>query len=185
MKLFNKKERETRFVLLFSFLQMLIVRKIVAVNISAKKSDKSPAGQFLICSMMIAAGVILTGCQSIRSERMSSYSGAKKELAVNVQDSSRSVNAVQPVIKTEGPVEQCQRELIALGKINAAMYEKRRVAFSGLLKNASLYSSLRQDINSQTKETVDALYKYKTQKLCHDIEQDLQQALISYGENLQ
>lgn len=185
MEFFNKKGRKTKFVPLFLCLQEWIVRKRVSVNTSAQQRAKSRAAQLLMFSMMIVGGIVLTGCQSIRSDLMSSHSGAKKELTVDVQDSSRSVNPLKPENKTEGPVEQCQRELSALGKINVDMYEKRRVAFSGLLKNASVYSSLRQDINSQTKETVDALYKYKTQKLCHDIEQDLQQALISHGENLQ
>lgn len=185
MKFFNKKGRETRFVPLFYCLQGMIVRKIFSVNTPAQEAEKSPVTQIFICCMMIAGGIILTGCQSIRSDLMSSHRAAKKELTMDVQDSSRSVNTLKPENKSEGPVEQCQRELNALGKINTDMYEKRRVAFSGLLKNASVYSSLRQDINSQTKETVDALYKYNTQKLCHDIEQDLQQALISHGENLQ
>jgi hypothetical protein len=185
MKFFNKKGREIRFASLFSFLQALIIRKRVSANILAQEREKNIVSQCVIGSMMIAGGIILTGCQSVGPDDISSHSGAKKEVVVDVRDSSMPVNAVQPVIKAEGPVEQCQRELNALGKINTDMYEKRRAAFSGLLKNASVYSSLRQDINSQTKETVDALYKYKTQKLCHDIEQDLQQALISHGENLQ
>jgi len=185
MEFFNKKGRKTRFMPLFFCLQGGIIRKRVAVNTSAQQREKSPVTQLIIGSMMIAGGIVLTGCQSISSDLMSSHSGAKKELTVDMRDSSRSVNTVKSEKKTEGPVEQCQRELSALGKINTDMYEKRRIAFSGLLKNASVYSSLRQDINSQTKETVDALYKYKTQKLCHDIEQDLQQVLISHGENLQ
>ncbi len=185
MKFFNKKGRETRFVPLFFCLHKWVFSKRILVNTSAQKREKSRAAQLLMFSMMMAGGIVLTGCQSIRSGDVRGRSGAKKQLTVDVRDSSRPVDTVKPENKTEGPVEQCQRELSALRKINADMYEKRRAAFSGLLKNVSVYSSLREDINSQTKETVDALYKYKTQKLCHDIEQDLQQALISHGENLQ
>lgn len=185
MRFFNKKGCVARFVSLFSCQPWRVVRKIFSVNSIAQEKEKCPVEKSFIGSMIVAGGIVLTGCQGIGPGDISSSSEAKKDLAQDAHSSSMTVNVAQAGMKTEGPVEQCQRELSALGKINTDMYEKRRVAFSGLLKNASVYSSLRQDINNQTKETVDALYKYKTQKLCHDIEQDLQQALISHGENLQ
>lgn len=184
MIFFNKKLQKLR-VLLFTYMTGLIGNNRILFKINAQKKEKFLMVKSFLLSMIIAVGFILAGCQSAEPGDINARAVEKEQSTADAGSLRKGVNTVHPVLKKEGPVEQCQRELSALGKINPSMYEKRRVAFSGLLKNASVYSSLRQDINSQTKETVDALYKYKTQKLCHDIEQDLQQALISYGENLQ
>jgi hypothetical protein len=83
----------------------------------------------------------------------------------------------------EGEATACQRELLALSKVSQSAYSQKKAAFDALLSSASVYTSVRGDIGSQTRETMDALYKYKTQKLCSDIEQSVRQSLISRGEN--
>jgi hypothetical protein len=77
----------------------------------------------------------------------------------------------------------CQQELLALSKVNQAAYAQRKASFDDLLASASVYTNVRGDIGEDTRTTMDALYKYKTQKLCSDIEQSVRQALINRGEN--
>lgn len=84
----------------------------------------------------------------------------------------------------EGIVSVCQRELLALSKVNQNAYAQKKVAFENLLNSASIYTAVRNDIGGSTKDTMDSLYKYKTQKLCSDIEQAVRQSLISRGENI-
>ncbi|AST78850.1 TPA: hypothetical protein JD342_18395 [Citrobacter freundii] len=67
--------------------------------------------------------------------------------------------------------------------MNQHQYAKKKAAFDQLLDSASVYTSVREDIGSQTRDTMDALYKYKTQKLCSDIEQTVRQSLINRGES--
>lgn len=88
-----------------------------------------------------------------------------------------------PQSSPEGSVSTCQRELVALSKINPRMYAQKKNSFTELLASASVYTAVRNDIASQTKDTMDAFYKFKTQKICSDIEQAVRQALINRVEN--
>jgi len=78
----------------------------------------------------------------------------------------------------------CQRELIALSKVNQRSYAQKKAEFDLLLSRASVYTSVRDEIGAQTKDTMDALYKFKTQKLCSDIEIAVRQSLLSTGESI-
>ena len=78
----------------------------------------------------------------------------------------------------------CQQELLALSKVNQTAYAQRKASSDNLLASASVYTNIRGDISEDTRTTMDALYKYKTQKLCSDIEQSVRQSLINRGENV-
>lgn len=130
---------------------------------------KGKTTRFVHISRLLLCGLVLSGCQNHQTES-SSVNTAKMGQAAH----SDGDNALS----------QCQQELVALSKINPTAYNDRRLAFDGLLKSAALYGSVRKDINDQTKSTVDALYKFKTQKLCQQVEQDINQTLIDRGENL-
>lgn len=127
----------------------------------------------------------LAGCQN---------STAESSEAVNGSSSAVSAPLPEPKIATssqtgkaddapQGTASLCQRELIALSKVNKNTYAKKKGEFDSLLSSASVYTSVRDEIGGQTRDTMDALYKYKTQKLCNDIEQSVREALISKGEN--
>jgi hypothetical protein len=77
----------------------------------------------------------------------------------------------------------CQRELTALAGIDKRLYTDKKAAFDALLASASTYIAVRGDIDMQTRESMDALYKYRTQKMCGDINRTVQQALMKQGEN--
>lgn len=95
------------------------------------------------------------------------------------QQSKISVNK-----PSEKGVAICQSQLLALSKLNNELYLQKKKGFDNLISGASVYTTVREDIDIETKETLDALYKFKTQKLCNDIEQTLRQTLITQGENI-
>lgn len=95
------------------------------------------------------------------------------------QQSKISVNK-----HSEKGVAICQSQLLALSKLNNELYLQKKKVFDNLISGASVYTTVREDIDIETKETLDALYKFKTQKLCNDIEQTLRQTLITQGENI-
>lgn len=141
-----------------------------------------------IINVLVVTGVLLiSGCQS--GEAQEPVNVAQKVAPAPSQTASlpapqMTSPAAEEPSAGEGAATVCQRELAALAKINPSAYAAKKAAFETLLSNASTYSAVRGDINAQTRDTLDALYKYKTQKLCNDIEQTIQQGLISRGESM-
>lgn len=76
----------------------------------------------------------------------------------------------------------CQSELASLKQVNPKAYAIKQANFNRLVNNASVYSAVRGDVSSTTKDTLDALYKYKTNQLCAEIERDVLQGLIQRGK---
>lgn len=131
-------------------------------------------------------------------------SGCKKNIQPN-SDSASLVTPSAPVPSTEpsstnitdeqygnankangskgGVVSNCERELLALSKVNKNAYAQKKAAFDDLLRNAAIYTEVREDIGAETRGALDALYKYKTQKLCNGIAQSIRESLIAKGEN--
>lgn len=75
-------------------------------------------------------------------------------------------------------MEQCRRELDALKKIDGVKYNKRKQEFDSLVSGASLYSGIRADIGNYTQSAVDALYRFRSDKLCADISNDVLNGLV-------
>ncbi|HAG3364623.1 TPA: hypothetical protein G8387_003872 [Salmonella enterica] len=76
-----------------------------------------------------------------------------------------------------GGTESCDRELKALKKLDARSYAVRRAQFTRLMSGASLYASIRTDVAGGTREAVDAMYRFRTGKLCAEISRDVLDAL--------
>jgi len=74
--------------------------------------------------------------------------------------------------------------MLALAKVNPRLYAQKKMAFDELLSSAAIYTKVRNKIGDQTRDTMDALYRYKTQKLCSDIGQALLQSLVNRGESI-
>ncbi|EPC0237626.1 hypothetical protein [Escherichia albertii] len=74
-------------------------------------------------------------------------------------------------------MERCRRELEALKKIDSAVYNKRKAEFDKLVSGASLYNGVRSDVGNYTQSTVDALYRFRSDKLCADIASDVLKGL--------
>ena len=70
-------------------------------------------------------------------------------------------------------MERCRRELEALKRIDSAVYNKRKAEFDKLVSGASLYNGVRSDVGNYTQSAVDALYRFRSDKLCADIASDV------------
>ncbi|EOT6825783.1 hypothetical protein [Escherichia coli] len=70
-------------------------------------------------------------------------------------------------------MERCRRELEALKRIDSAVYSKRKAEFDKLVSGASLYNGVRSEVGNYTQSAVDALYRFRSDKLCADIASDV------------
>lgn len=86
--------------------------------------------------------------------------------------------------ETNNSVVQCQNELDVLKRLHSADYQQIQQRFDQLLNNAATYASIRGNIDSKMKGTIDALYKYKTDKLCHEVAQQVMVDLMGKVEKL-
>jgi len=85
--------------------------------------------------------------------------------------------------KTESEkLQQCQSQLEALKVMSPAQYKSMRNSFDYLMNGAAQYANLRQKINVDTQDTVDALYRYRANLLCAQIAQKLLDGLTRRGE---
>ncbi|HHN9153078.1 TPA: hypothetical protein ACP7Q6_004885, partial [Escherichia coli] len=64
-----------------------------------------------------------------------------------------------------------------LKRIDSAVYNKRKAEFDKLVSGASLYNGVRSDVGNYTQSAVDALYRFRSDKLCADISGDVLQLL--------
>jgi len=79
-------------------------------------------------------------------------------------------------------LQQCQSQLEALKVMSPAKYTQMRNSFDYLMNGAAQYSNIRQKINADTQDTVDALYRYRANLLCAQIAQTLLDGLTRRGE---
>jgi hypothetical protein len=84
----------------------------------------------------------------------------------------------------EQRIALCQQRVNSLKNINPQSYQKRIAYFNGLLSNASGYAGIRSNVDESTRKAIDALYKYKTEKFCADVEHELMSDLSSRVESL-
>ena len=132
--------------------------------------------------------MLLTGCASSieRAKINQSERDTHQELQGEI------INAPAPALRLSGSVTSddrdrvslCKRELNSLQKINPAIYSAKKASFDGLVRNASIYTSVRGDVDVQTKSTMDALYKYKTNQVCDQIKRAVMTGLIRRGESV-
>ncbi len=79
----------------------------------------------------------------------------------------------------EQRIALCQQRVNSLKNINPQSYQKRIAYFNGLLSNASGYAGVRGNVDESTRKAIDALYQYKTEKFCADVEHELMSDLSS------
>lgn len=58
-------------------------------------------------------------------------------------------------------------------KIDSAVYNKHKAEFDKLVSGASLYNGVRSDVGNYIQRAVDALYRFRSDKLCADIASDV------------
>jgi phosphoglycolate phosphatase-like HAD superfamily hydrolase len=79
-------------------------------------------------------------------------------------------------------LRQCQQELDTLRDLKADSYAATQHTFSTLMQGAAQYAKLRTQVNTDTQETVDALYRYRVNVLCAQINQAVLVGLMTQGE---
>ena len=115
---------------------------------------------------IVIVTVILAGCNAkiLAPEKTVSGTGGKVSGTENVASDS---------LDGAARMEQCQRELESLQKINVAVYQKRKVDFDRLMSGAGIYTGVRSSVSTYTQGAVDAFYRFKADKLCADISNDV------------
>jgi len=105
--------------------------------------------------LVLLAGILLCGCESKTTVRpLQQTSGIKP-----VNSSGDRLDDVEKM-------ERCRRELEALKRIDSAEFDK-------LVSGASLYNGVRSEVGNYTQSAVDALYRFRSDKLCADIASDV------------
>lgn len=102
--------------------------------------------------------------------------GCENKPVVNpIVQSIEASSKITPADKLDdlGKMERCRRELEALKKIDLSVYNKRKLEFDKLISGAALYSGVRKDVGDYTQSAVDALYRFRADKLCSDISNDV------------
>ncbi|CAI1009368.1 Uncharacterised protein [Serratia entomophila] len=82
-------------------------------------------------------------------------------------------------------MQQCQRELDAMRNMDPERYQKFKREFDALMSGAAQYAGVRPKVNTDTQETVDALYRYRTSRICADISATMMTGLADRGERTQ
>lgn len=141
------------------------------------KQLQKPRGyrQQLLACLIVSNALLMVGCAS-ENQVTSLVTPAAEPMPVVVETS--------PPPPEPTPISRCQSELASLQTINPRVYAVRKANFDSLLSSVSFYSEVRGDVNALTKNTVDALYKYKTNQLCAEIGQDLLNGLIRNMESV-
>jgi hypothetical protein len=135
-------------------------------------TSSSATSRIILLTMLSCGTFVLGGCSSKRPVQPPQNDAAQSaEKALVVREAAR--------------LTQCQKELEALQNLNPAQHKTLRQAFDRLMSGAAQYGGLRIKINAQTQETVDALYRYKVNRLCADITQALLTGLADRGETLE
>lgn len=137
----------------------------------------------LCLGALLCSGLLLAGCQNTAKKG----SQDKPQVTATIEAPPQQISVSPPPAPAEpksNKIGLCQSELASLKQINPRAYAVKQAYFNRLLNNASVYSAVRGDVNAATKDTLDALYKYKTNQLCADIEREVLQGLIQRGESV-
>lgn len=124
----------------------------------------------LVC--LVGSVILLSGCE-----------GNKRPSQATKRAAPQEVENTQAKKEAER-LAQCQKELDAFKGINPEQYKTYRQEFERLMSGAAQYAGLRTRVNADTQETVDALYRYKVNRLCADIGQATLTGLADRAEAL-
>ncbi|WP_273830957.1 hypothetical protein [Serratia bockelmannii] len=112
--------------------------------------------------------LVLTGCQA----------PAKQVNKTSVPQEQGPSQAEREAAR----LQQCQKELEALCSVVPKQFTAYKQEFDHLMSGAAQYSGIRPRVNADTQDTVDALYRYRVNKLCAKIDQAVLLGLAERGE---
>lgn len=126
-----------------------------------------------ILTVVLIGGV---ACQAAKTSKAGQPHAAAEQSAPS-EDALRKQREAERL-------QQCQQELGALRTVNEKQFQHYKQAFDSLMSGASLYAGLRTKVNGETQETVDALYRYKVNRLCAEVNQAVLTGLADRGEQV-
>lgn len=112
--------------------------------------------------LILLTCILISGCESKTTVR-------HLQQTAEIKPVSSSGDRLDDVEK----MERCRRELEALKRIDSVVYNKRKAEFDKLVSGASLYNGVRSEVGNYTQSAVDALYRFRSDKLCADIASDV------------
>ncbi|HAR9270368.1 TPA: hypothetical protein R0361_004448 [Salmonella enterica subsp. enterica serovar Havana] len=121
---------------------------------------------------LVLAGLLMSGCDAGRVTM-------KKVNSADGNTIKPVVSAVSDKLNDIEKMERCQRELEALKRIDIRVYNQRKTEFDTVMQGADIYSGVRSDVSESTQSAVDAYYRYRVDKMCADISNDVLQKLSS------
>lgn len=134
------------------------------INVSVCKHVLAPAS---VCLMVMLLG----GCKA--PPRLTVTPAVSADTAVDLQARAEAQR-----------LHQCQQELNTLRDLKVESYAATQQTFSTLMRGAAQYAKLRTQVNTGTQDTVDALYRYRVNVLCAQINQAVLVGLMTQGEAL-
>lgn len=120
----------------------------------------------------VVFALLLTGCQ-------------KSPNAIKKQTAEPQVQSPTQAELEAARLQHCQKELEALHTVQPKQFTGYKQEFDRLMNGAAQYSGLRTRVNAETQDTVDALYRYRVNKLCAQINQAVLLGLAERGESAQ
>ncbi|WP_289703593.1 hypothetical protein [Escherichia coli] len=115
--------------------------------------------------VFIASTFLVSGCQKkLKTEN------SKLLLNYNKQNLN---SPISDEVNNITRMERCRRELDALKKVDINVYNKRKSEFDKLISDAVIYNGVRGDVRDYTQGAIDALYRFRSDKLCADISSDM------------
>lgn len=87
----------------------------------------------------------------------------------------------QPLGRGVQHLQQCQQQLKILSTLQDVSYPPTQREFDRLMRGAAQYAGLRTRVNESTQDTVDALYRYRVNLLCAQINQAVLNRLAEKG----
>lgn len=132
--------------------------------------------------MLISCIVLISGCLN---ELPPKTEMKNKGTKIEKGDLSGKYIAKKMPSPSNGETERlsnCQKELNILNGVSPEKYILYKRTFDGLMSGAAQYAGLRNEVNQDIQETVDALYRYKVNRLCAEVSQVALQALVERGE---
>ncbi|EGB0962530.1 hypothetical protein [Escherichia coli] len=121
--------------------------------------------KIVVFVVFIASTFLVSGCQKkLKTEN------SKLLLNYNKQNLN---SPISDEVNNITRMERCRRELDALKKVDINVYNKRKSEFDKLISDAVIYNGVRGDVRDYTQGAVDALYRFRSDKLCADISSDM------------
>ncbi len=130
------------------------------------------ATRYSLLIIFSCSTLVLSGCH----REQSPLSTEGKQLTVKTQ-------LIQSQRETER-LAQCQNELEILQELNPTQYKAYRKVFDSMMSGAAQYAHLRSLVSNVTQETVDALYRYRVNRLCSELSQSTLIGLAERAEQL-